>query len=866
MSDDRDEVTNYGNGIRIKIDEIVRELGIQFPVYVLVTKCDLIEGFTDFFGRLPKKRLDELLGWTNPSWEKGESRQLVKGAMDEFRARVLAMRTGFLHEEERLEALRKIYLLPGELEAFEENLVEFCDVLFRETQFNEAAFLRGIYLTSGMQTGSAVSRMLTRLGLPAQATSLPEERKSYFLKDFFKARLPADRKLVAMTGRAGGRLQIVHNLGLVAAVLVFALASVITAGSYVANRTLLNNLETEITLARDPQQDPPARVTALARYAGALERLQYRNERRPWYTGLGLDTGDRAFVPARDLFVRQFGTYDYVPPVEGARRAVRERDADRSFPGLDALITDYQLSRKYAGRSPTTSEGDAPERLDALLLFWAGGQLPPEEIQHAYGRTYVDYVRWRDLATSNAEQERDAVLIREALPDLMTVDRVAAWADRFYKPVRAEDAGLPPTLANGATVRGAFTLAALGERVKPLTDSVADVDPELIRRFRREYVERYFREWRDFLMRPKDAAEGVVPVDVLLGPQTPYLALIDRTAAETAIGVSQPPGWARAVARVHEQRDAYVGLLQGIYKELMAARAMPTAGLDAAKSIFRAPVLAVPDGDAPPPADSFGKAERWATTTTGAGAPVDADEVEMRARLSTLLRVPVYAAFGAYLQVAHGEINRQWSFTVAGTTGIDPVVLWQKPGGTIWQFHASHLDPFLDGVTYLPKTRYTKSLPVRSGLAGALKTGEKIAGKCTPGRKYKLVFDSLPTTDPPGGALRVTRTVLNIFCGEGAPWSLEHRQYHRSEQLLWAPDACSRVELQVYVGSPNSAMGDERLLDSKVYNSLLDFIYDGQQAGAVRSWNVGGQTTVRFQVTIPPEIALCTKGGLPAAL
>jgi len=62
LTKDRDEIMDDARNIRQKSDQIVRELGIQFPIYLLVTKCDLIEGFTDFFGRLPKRRLDEMPG------------------------------------------------------------------------------------------------------------------------------------------------------------------------------------------------------------------------------------------------------------------------------------------------------------------------------------------------------------------------------------------------------------------------------------------------------------------------------------------------------------------------------------------------------------------------------------------------------------------------------------------------------------------------------------------------------------------------------------------------------------------------------------------------------------------------------------
>ena len=41
--------------IRRRIDELMRVLGAKFPIYLMVTKCDLIQGMTQFCDNLPEK-------------------------------------------------------------------------------------------------------------------------------------------------------------------------------------------------------------------------------------------------------------------------------------------------------------------------------------------------------------------------------------------------------------------------------------------------------------------------------------------------------------------------------------------------------------------------------------------------------------------------------------------------------------------------------------------------------------------------------------------------------------------------------------------------------------------------------------------
>src|SRR5262249_51913281 len=145
----------------------------------------------------------------------------------------------FLRDEQDPATLRNIYLFPEELRTVAQNLTHYCDVLFRETRYNESPFLRGIYLTSALQSGTAISRMLERLGISAQGSRVSEGSRSYFLQDFFQERLKADQQLIAPTGHASLRLRIVNNITIgVAAVVCLAFALFATA-AYVRNRTLL---------------------------------------------------------------------------------------------------------------------------------------------------------------------------------------------------------------------------------------------------------------------------------------------------------------------------------------------------------------------------------------------------------------------------------------------------------------------------------------------------------------------------------------------------------------------------------------------------------------------------------------------------
>ena len=59
-----------GKSIRQRVDELMRVLGAKFPIYVLVTKCDLVQGMNPFCGRLTDETLDQPMGLTNQELSK----------------------------------------------------------------------------------------------------------------------------------------------------------------------------------------------------------------------------------------------------------------------------------------------------------------------------------------------------------------------------------------------------------------------------------------------------------------------------------------------------------------------------------------------------------------------------------------------------------------------------------------------------------------------------------------------------------------------------------------------------------------------------------------------------------------------------
>lgn len=174
--------------LRQRVEELHAELGIRFPIYVLVTKSDLLAGFVEFFQKLGAEERAQVWGTTFPfqAAEAAPALQTLKQEFDALEKR-LNDRVLDLVQDERNPQLRAlIYAFPQQFSSLKDVLDDFLGKVFAPSRFVERPMLRGIYFTSGTQEGSAIDRVIGNLGraLRLEAKLLAPQHgvgKSYFL-------------------------------------------------------------------------------------------------------------------------------------------------------------------------------------------------------------------------------------------------------------------------------------------------------------------------------------------------------------------------------------------------------------------------------------------------------------------------------------------------------------------------------------------------------------------------------------------------------------------------------------------------------------------------------------------------------------
>ena len=125
-----------------------RAFGFTFPVYVVVTKCDEIEGFSEFCRELPPKNRDSIFGWSSPyHLDAAFSPDWVDEAFENVTRDLQRLQSEIFVERSKLEDPERLFLFPENLAQLRSPLYLYLDRLFRETSYREAFRFRGIYFS-----------------------------------------------------------------------------------------------------------------------------------------------------------------------------------------------------------------------------------------------------------------------------------------------------------------------------------------------------------------------------------------------------------------------------------------------------------------------------------------------------------------------------------------------------------------------------------------------------------------------------------------------------------------------------------------------------------------------------------------------
>lgn len=533
--------------IRERIDEVSTRLEVALPVYVLVTKCDLLPGFVEAFGDVPRSARGQIWGYTLPFRELGiELASTLDARFGEIVAAVRRRVIQRIGHERRAEARELMAGFPSQLETLGEPLTHFLVELFQPNVYRQSPVLRGTYFTSGTQEGTPIDRLLGRLAETASASAqvaVPHpvaEPKSYFLTRVFYDVVFPDARLVAPTRRSAQR-RAALEVALGASMLALA-ASVVVASavSWSMNRRLLGRTAGALAAVEIPKDAsairaplPPSSLEALRASADELRR--YDADGAPWTMRMGLYSGGELLMTATDAYARAMREGVVVPLVraEGAeldawgRRFESDLDArptaDEHRRSYDALERYLRLTVPRAPDEPPDAGAERERIVTALASRWAATSGAAE---HAMLETHLRFFAELSSERPGLLAPRDPGTVRRARVALGRLGQSEVAVAELVRETEGHGYDLTLQRMVGTTggaisatahVRGAFTRRAWEERVRarideagasrsgaawvlgPTRGDALDRRAQLRAELRAEYFAAYVREWQQFV-------------------------------------------------------------------------------------------------------------------------------------------------------------------------------------------------------------------------------------------------------------------------------------------------------------------------------------------------------------------------------
>ena len=211
------------------------------PVYLLVTKADLLPGFREFFARNTDAESAQVFGSTAADG-KSDAAGVLAG-FDALVERVSGEVVARMQGEPELPRRAEIAAFPVQLASLRAPIATLLDQLGAASRFEHPARVRGVYLASGTQTGNPVDRILLSAGVPALAPAHGiGSGRAYFLKRLFADVIFPERGLARRNPAAEQRQRTVYRAGIAAMAAALVVALALWSYGYMKNRRLIAGL------------------------------------------------------------------------------------------------------------------------------------------------------------------------------------------------------------------------------------------------------------------------------------------------------------------------------------------------------------------------------------------------------------------------------------------------------------------------------------------------------------------------------------------------------------------------------------------------------------------------------------------------
>lgn len=278
LSDSAQTRFAQASALRSRMAELHQQTGIPFPVYVMVTKTDLLKGFVPYFSALDKRQREQILGFTFPLQQEAGRQALphsaFSGQFSQLGSRLMANLSDKMAREPDLMLRAECFLFPQEFASLRTLLADYLDIVFSPGPDAVAWTPRALFFTSATQEGLPFDRVMGELARKLQLPHAQEQSiaswnsvnrsapipatkgQSYFIHDIFTTVIFRESGLAGSDRAWERRHRKLNRVGCVTMLIALLGCCTLWATSYLQNQRYL--------------QQVSERLPAITRQASAL--------------------------------------------------------------------------------------------------------------------------------------------------------------------------------------------------------------------------------------------------------------------------------------------------------------------------------------------------------------------------------------------------------------------------------------------------------------------------------------------------------------------------------------------------------------------------------------------------------------------
>ena len=590
---------------RNRLAELNHELRIQLPVYVMVTKCDLVDGFSEYFEDMSAEGRAQVWGVTFPYDQTlaNESPNVYPAEFDALMTRLNERLFDRLEEVRDTRRRAKVFAFPQQMATLRDPLTQWVTDVFAGREFDGRVLLRGVYFTSGTQEGTPIDRLLGSIGRSFGATdavmSPRGPGKAYFVEHLLKQVMIGESGLAGVNRRLEFRKASIQLGAYVATGLIAAAGVAALMISYTSNRDFLEEIDRDITtFERTPPVTPASPLDAIVTRLDAISGVVDSADRFHDSTSLpmrwGLYEGRSISNAAGDAYRRELDTIllpRFTTQIQ-SRLVQYASDPQKLyvyFKGYLMLNQPQHLDKEYlqtladqewkhAGGS-SASAGPAMSRHFSALMEKAPPLRPMPldgtlvgQARNSLPRTLMPKILYDDIKRGSLDDpglridqaaglEAEKVFARKSGVPLSTPMPRLYTRDQFKQITNTGRAEIVQLLAKDSWIWGdtAASLASAGT----LFSAVGDL-----------YEADYIRAWDGFLddlqiVRFTTVAQTNDALRTLTAPTSPLTGLLRVIAANTTL-VDAPAGASGGMVDQTKKR------MTDLFKPVQKAVGLPT--------------------------------------------------------------------------------------------------------------------------------------------------------------------------------------------------------------------------------------------------------------------------------------------------